>query len=185
MAITRRAALVETDRQQAMAHDEVARQQADRGRVGRDGAQVDHVEVHLSGQGIDQVFLGDQTRGDEDLAETSASGLLMLQGVVDLTLRDDPAVDEQGAQLEATGAAPVTAGDRPLELVAQVFDAEGLGDVLGDAETVGLLEGLEIVGGREHDDGRRVQAGGRAHEPEDVEAPDALQVDVEQERVGW
>ncbi len=112
------ALVVEAERHEAAAHDEVARQQPEGGRLGRGLREVDDADVHLPGHGRDDVLVADEALGDQDLAEAPAAVVLAGQGVVELPLRDQAAGDQQGAQLEAPGDALRAADGERVELAS-------------------------------------------------------------------
>ena len=72
-------------------------------------AEVDHADVHLAGDGGDDVVLAHQALGDEHLAEAPSAVVLAGEGAVQLLLGDQAAGDEQGAELEAAVGALLAA----------------------------------------------------------------------------
>ena len=92
------AVVVEADGHEPAPHDEVARQQAERRRLRRGLREVDDADVHLAGDGGDDVVLGDEPLGDQEVAEPSAALVLACEGVVQLGLGDETAGDQQVAQ---------------------------------------------------------------------------------------
>ncbi|OPZ43850.1 MAG: hypothetical protein BWY94_01796 [Actinobacteria bacterium ADurb.BinA094] len=176
------AVLVDAERHDPAPHDEVAREEPEGGRLRRGVHEVGHADVHLVGDGGDDVLFGHEALGDQDLAEAAAAVALPRQRRLDLLLGDDAAGDQQVAQLETAvdgrGAAP----GQGLEHGPQVVGREGFGDVLGGARAVGVLERREVARRRQRQHGGAAQRGVAAHEPQELVRVAADQVEVDHDR---
>ena len=141
------AVVVETEGEQAMTDDEVARQQADGGRAGRHLGQIGDLEVELTGKGAHEIALRDVDVADQHLAETATVGLLARERRLELELVQQPAGDEQRAELQASRGLLAPAVGRRAQLLAQLVEQEGLGDEVGGAVAVRGLERGEVLPG--------------------------------------
>ncbi len=72
----------DAQRHDAVAHDEVAREEADGVGLGHRVAEIDHPDAHLAGDSCDDLLLGDGAIADQYLAETLARVALPLDGAV-------------------------------------------------------------------------------------------------------
>ncbi len=179
------AVVVEAERHEPAADDEVARQQSEGPGLGRGLREVDHADVHLAGDRRGDVLLAHQSLGDEDLAEAPAAVVLAGEGAFQLLVRDQAAGDEQGAQLEAAVGALPAAADQRLELGPQLVRREGFGDVLGDARPVRVFEGREVAGRRERQHRRPAQLGVAGDQVQKLERVEAHEVEVEHDGRRW
>ncbi len=162
-----------------MADDEVAGQQAHRLGLRGHLRGVGDADAHLTGERGDEVLLGDDALAHEDLSEAAAVGALVQERLVEQLLVDKAAGDEEGAELEAAGAALLAAGAGRLEPGVELLGAERFGDELRRPQAVRLLERVEVAARRENDQRRGAQLGAAADETHELEGVEGLEVEVE------
>ena len=90
-----------------------------------------------------------------------------------------PLATSRSPRLEAAVAAPPFAVEQRVEPGTQLVGRERLGDVLGGAGAVRVLEGGEVAGGREDEHRDLAQLGVAVDEAEELEGVEGDEVEVE------
>jgi hypothetical protein len=167
-----------------MAYDEVALQESQRSRGGRDLAQIDDLDVELAGEGAHQVILTHQTIVHEDFAQAASVGLLAHRGGLNLRLTHQAAGYEQRTELQASGRSLTATIDDVAYRGAEFLEAERLRHESGRPQAMRRLERGKVGPGREYDEGHAAQSW-CIHQVKDLITTDLLEGEFSDEHVGW
>ena len=132
-------------------HDEVTRQQADGHSGRRFLMQVGHADIHLLGEFLHQLHLGEHALAHQDGAQPAAVFALLRDARVQLILGDGAGPQQQRADALTAQRRGLLTSQCPFDAGSQIYRVKRFGDHVGGPQAVALLEVETGVRAGEHE----------------------------------